>query len=142
MSKKILGALAIVSLCLVPVSCGGKQKTAEQSADSVVTKVAEPSAETVKIYSDSLPTVVDFYAVWCGPCKMIAPLVEELKGKYAGKVNFVKVDVDQEPGLAAQYGINAMPTFLFLAPGGEETGRIVGADRDALTAKVKEIAAE
>ena len=142
MRKKIIGALAIVSLCLVSASCGGKKEAVREDGDSAVTQVAETSSETTRIYSDSLPTVVDFYAVWCGPCKMIAPLVEDLKGEYADKVNFVKVDVDQEPGLAAQYGINAMPTFLFLAPGGEETGRIVGADRDALTAKVKEIAAE
>lgn len=142
MRKKIIGALAIVSLCLVSASCGGKKEAVREDGDSAVTQIAETSAETTRIYSDSLPTVVDFYAVWCGPCKMIAPLVEDLKGEYADKVNFVKVDVDQEPGLAAQYGINAMPTFLFLAPGGEETGRIVGADRDALTAKVKEIAAE
>lgn len=142
MRKKIIGALAIVSLCLVSASCGGKKEAVREDGDSAGTQVAETSSETTRIYSDSLPTVVDFYAVWCGPCKMIAPLVEDLKGEYADKVNFVKVDVDQEPGLAAQYGINAMPTFLFLAPGGEETGRIVGADRDALTAKVKEIAAE
>jgi thioredoxin 1 len=73
---------------------------------------------------------------------MIAPLVAEMEEEYAGKINFVSVDVDREPALAAKYGIQAMPTFLFLAPGGKETGRIVGADKEALTAKVKEMAGE
>lgn len=142
MKKKAIGVLAIVSLCLMSAACGGKKENGTGLGDSTVSRVSEAPAESGKIYSDSIPTVVDFYAVWCGPCRMIAPLVAEMEEEYAGKINFVSVDVDREPALAAKYGIQAMPTFLFLAPGGKETGRIVGADKEALTAKVKEMAGE
>ncbi|XP_075149309.1 thioredoxin 2 [Haematobia irritans] len=58
--------------------------------------------------------VVDFYATWCGPCKMIAPRLEELSKEYAGKVVFIKVDVDDCEDVAMEYGISSMPTFIFI----------------------------
>ncbi|KXJ77338.1 thioredoxin-2 [Aedes albopictus] len=58
--------------------------------------------------------VVDFFATWCGPCKVIAPKLEELQNKYAEKVLFVKVDVDECEDLAAKYEISSMPTFLYI----------------------------
>lgn len=61
--------------------------------------------------------VVDFYAVWCGPCKMLSPIFEELEGKYAGKVKFVKVDTDEAEALAVKYGISAIPTVLLFEDG-------------------------
>ena len=64
--------------------------------------------------SDSRPAVIDFYATWCGPCKMMAPVVESLAGKYAGKIDFYKVDIDRESELASVFGISSIPTFLFI----------------------------
>ncbi|XP_058119722.1 thioredoxin-2 [Anopheles ziemanni] len=61
-----------------------------------------------------LLVVVDFFAVWCGPCKAIAPKLEEFQNKYADKIVVVKVDVDECEDLAAQYNISSMPTFLFI----------------------------
>uniref|UniRef100_A0A182IJ03 Thioredoxin n=1 Tax=Anopheles atroparvus TaxID=41427 RepID=A0A182IJ03_ANOAO len=61
-----------------------------------------------------LLVVVDFYATWCGPCKAIAPKLEEFQNKYADKIVVVKVDVDECEDLAAQYNISSMPTFLFI----------------------------
>lgn len=61
--------------------------------------------------------VVDCYADWCPPCKMIAPFIEELAGEYAGKVTFVKVDVDSSPNVAMKYGVRSIPTLLFFKSG-------------------------
>lgn len=66
------------------------------------------------VFAGSRPAIIDFYATWCGPCKMMAPIVESFARKYAGKVDFYKVDIDQEPELASVFGIRSIPTFLFI----------------------------
>jgi thioredoxin len=71
------------------------------------------------------PVLVDFYAPWCGPCKMLAPLLEQLAGEYAGRLKFAKANVDDAPGLAARYGITGVPT-LMLFRNGEVADRVVG----------------
>ena len=91
------------------------------------------------VIRNGLPTVIDFYAEWCGPCKRIAPLFDELKEQCEGKANFVRVDVDEDADMAMKYRIEAMPTFVFLDADGNETGRIVGADADGLKASVAKI---
>ena len=63
------------------------------------------------------PTLVDFWAEWCGPCKMIAPLLDELADEYNGKVKIGKVNVDEHQGLAAQYNVTSIPTLLFIKNG-------------------------
>ncbi len=71
------------------------------------------------------PVLVDLWAAWCGPCRMLAPVVETLAGQYAGKLKVGKVNVDDHPQVAAQYGIMNIPTLL-LFKGGQEVDRIVG----------------
>lgn len=73
------------------------------------------------VFAGSRPAVIDFYTTWCGPCKMMAPMVESLAGKYAGKIDFYKVDIDQEPELASVFGIRSIPTFLFIPLKGNPT---------------------
>ena len=73
------------------------------------------------VFAGSRPAVIDFYTTWCGPCKMMAPMVESLAGKYAGKIDFYKVDIDQEPELASVFGIRSIPTFLFIPMKGNPT---------------------
>ena len=65
-------------------------------------------------YSGKLPAIIDFYADWCGPCKMIAPILEELSTKYEGKIDIYKVDTEQEPELSALFNIQSIPTLLFI----------------------------
>ena len=76
------------------------------------------------LQSDKL-MMVDFWATWCGPCKMLAPVIEDLGGKYNGKAVVAKVDVDQNQGLAARYGVMSIPTVVFFKDG-KEIGRKVG----------------
>lgn len=70
-------------------------------------------------YKGDKPAVIDFYATWCGPCKQTAPIVEELAGEYEGKIDFYKVDVDQQEELAALFGVQSIPTILFIPMQGQ-----------------------
>ena len=65
-------------------------------------------------YEGSMPAIVDFYAEWCGPCKALGPVLEELSGKYQGKMSVFKVDIDKEPELASVFGVQSVPTLLFI----------------------------
>ena len=73
------------------------------------------------VFQGTRPVIVDFYATWCHPCKMTAPIVEELAKDYAGKIDFYKVDIDKEQELAAAFGIQSIPTFLFIPVKGNPT---------------------
>ena len=88
-------------------------------------EITDATFEEEVVKSDT-PVVVDFWAEWCGPCKMIAPLVEELAGEYDGKVKFTKLDVDSNPQTPMQFGIRGIPTLLIFN-GGKPVGQVVGA---------------
>src|SRR5688572_18179015 len=66
------------------------------------------------LFKGSLPAIIDFYADWCGPCKMVAPLLEELSEEFNGKVNIYKLDTEKEAELSGLFGIQSIPTFLFI----------------------------
>lgn len=78
-----------------------------------------------EVEQSSLPTLTDFWAAWCGPCKMIAPIVEQLAQEYDGKMKVTKLDVDQNPTLATRFGVMSIPT-LILFKNGQPVERIVG----------------
>jgi len=70
-------------------------------------------------FNGELPCIIDFYADWCGPCKMVAPVLEEISKEYAGKINVYKVDTDKEQELAAVFGIRSIPSILFVPKDGK-----------------------
>jgi len=88
-------------------------------------KVDNSNFQTEVMESD-VPTVVDFWAEWCGPCKMIGPSLEELSEEMAGDVKITKLNIDENPDLAAQFGVRSIPTLLIFK-NGEPAGMQVGA---------------
>jgi thioredoxin 1 len=90
-----------------------------------VTSVTGENFEQVVIKSENL-VMVDFWATWCGPCKIVAPVVEELAKEYEGKVTFAKVNTDENSDLAGQYQIRGIPTLMFFK-GGKTVETVVGA---------------
>ena len=77
------------------------------------------------VIENEAPVLVDFWAPWCGPCRMVAPIVEELAEEYDGKVKFVKLNTDENPTVAGKYGIRSIPTLLVFK-GGQPVSQIVG----------------
>ena len=103
------------------------------SNDVVTLKDSTFDQEVLK--SDT-PVLVDFWAVWCGPCKAIAPVVDELATRYKGKLKVGKMDVDDQQAIAQQYGIRSIPTLLVFK-GGRVVDTIIGADKARLEESVK-----
>ena len=91
-----------------------------------------------KIINSERPIVVDFWAEWCMPCKMIAPVLDEIANDYSGKVDVGKINVDEDPELATELSVMNIPTLIFFK-GGKEAGRIVGVNtKEYIEKKIEE----
>jgi thioredoxin len=133
-SLLLTGALLLTSY-LVLTSCGvnsnkNDKKSDESSAGANTEKVSNTIHLTRAaflekvynfekspdkwVYAGDKPAIIDFYADWCGPCKQVAPIMEELANEYKGKIYIYKIDTDAEPQLAQEFGISAIPSILFV----------------------------
>jgi thioredoxin 1 len=92
---------------------------------SQATPVTDASFDTEVIESE-VPVLVDFWAPWCGPCRMVAPVVDEISKDYEGRVKVVKLNTDENPSVANKYGIRSIPT-LMIFKGGQKVDTVVGA---------------
>jgi thioredoxin 1 len=79
-----------------------------------------------EVLDSEVPVLVDFWAPWCGPCRMVAPVVDEISAQYEGQLKVVKVNTDENPNVASQYGIRSIPT-LMIFKGGQKVDMVVGA---------------
>lgn len=93
--------------------------TIQMTTQDFKEKVFNYDTEADWKYQGELPAIIDFYADWCGPCKMVAPVLEELSKEYEGKILIYKVNTDVEQELSAVFGIQSIPTLLFISVDGE-----------------------
>ncbi|HLW04516.1 MAG TPA: thioredoxin TrxA [Azoarcus sp.] len=87
-----------------------------------------------EVLQESLPVLVDYWAEWCGPCKMIAPILDDIVGSYAGKLKIVKVNIDDNPETPAKFGIRGIPTLMLFKGGNVEATKVGALSRSQLTA--------
>lgn len=119
-------------------SCNSSHKPAGQDTVEDYNLADENNYDGEK-FNDANPTVIDFNATWCAPCKMIAPIFEDLEKDYSDDINFLSIDIDEDGEMAEKYNISVVPTFVFLNSDGEEIDRITGADSEGLKNKVKSL---
>ena len=106
---------------------------------SIIVNATDENFKT-EVLESAMPVVVDFWATWCGPCRAVAPILEELSTEYLGKVKVVKVDTEAHPDIAMAYGITSIPTMHFFKDG-EVVKTLVGArPKAALQAQFDEVA--
>jgi thioredoxin len=121
--------LTLLTSCLFALSIEAQQTTQHNNNESHYAKYMTTADFQLKVfdykvdpttwkYKGTRPCVIDFYTTWCGPCKMLAPVIESLAKEYKGKVDFYKIDTEKEPELAALFGIRSIPTLLFIPTDG------------------------
>lgn len=102
-------------------------------------EINETNFET-EVLQSAQPVLVDFWADWCGPCKMLAPVLDEIAVEQTGRVKVAKVNIDHNPALAARFGIQSIPTLLYFADGEVRNQTIGVAGKKAITAKLEALA--
>ena len=100
--------------------------------ENFLNKVFDYEKNTEWKYEGDLPAVIDFWAPWCGPCKMVGPIIEELSEEYKGKVNFYKVNTDEEQELGAAFGIKSIPSLLFIPKEGQPKMAVGAVPKEAM----------
>ncbi len=90
-------------------------------------------------FEGKLPCIIDFYADWCGPCKMVAPILEELSKEYDGKINIYKVNTEEEQELAGAFGIRSIPSMLFCPADGQPQMAVGALPKDSLIQAIKDV---
>lgn len=139
--KTVIKYICMMLVSVGVISCSHKdsERSDQRSSQSETTqgdKIAshaqtrsweESERQSSLIPKNGRPSLLDFTATWCGPCRRMKPIFEELETTYDEEMNFVSIDIDSHPELADQYGVQAVPTFIFLDDHGREIKRIQGA---------------
>ena len=126
--KKIIAMAALIFSSILTYACtdGARQKQAEKqettqegnvivmNKDMFIKEIFDYEKSKEWKYKGDKPAIIDLYADWCGPCRMVAPILEELAGEYEGKIVVYKVNTEKEPDLAAAFGIRSIPSILFI----------------------------
>lgn len=100
---------------------------------SKLVNVTDSSFESEVLQSDN-PVLVDYWAEWCGPCKMIAPILDEISGEYDGKLKIAKLNIDENPETPPKYGIRGIPTLMLFKNGNVEATKVGALSKSQLTA--------
>ncbi|MDE5904689.1 thioredoxin domain-containing protein [Duncaniella sp.] len=119
MTFRHLTLSASLCLCLCLAACGNREKTSDsQTEDAAAAAPAKEAPLTAITPHETLPTIIDFNAVWCGPCQRFAPIFEEVSKEYQGKAIFLSVDVDRSSELARMFEVSSIPQLTVLMPDG------------------------
>lgn len=138
--KKILLSLSLLSFLLV--SSFGQQKNSNiihLNNDQFKKLVFNYEANKEWKYLGTKPAIIDFYADWCGPCRVMAPRLEEISKEYAGKIVVYKVDTYKEQLLSANLGIQSLPTLIFIPKDGKPQAAMGALPKDALVKAINEV---
>jgi len=108
------------------VIIGKKKETVLERRVFIMSQIVASSDFDTKVLGADKPVLVDFFATWCGPCKRLAPVIDELSSELAGKVDVYKLDIDQSPDIAARFKVSSVPTIM-LFEGGQMKAKTVGA---------------
>jgi thioredoxin 1 len=113
--------------------CAGCDQIQEKTMSEHIKNVSDVSFDA-DVLKSSQPVLVDYWAAWCGPCKMIAPMLEEVSAEYAGKVTIAKLNVDENPETAAKFGIRGIPTLMLFKDGQVAATKVGALSKSQLTA--------
>jgi thioredoxin len=150
MNKNILNKIILVIAVTASIITGGCSNKEVKSTESK-TKMEYLTAATFKEkvfnydkskewkYEGDKPCIIDFYADWCGPCKMVAPVLEDLSKEYDGKIQIYKVDTDKEQELASVFGIQSIPTILFVPVEGKPQASLGALPKQSFVKAIDEI---
>ena len=140
-----LGLLLILSNCQagnspkISANSNSSDKVIEMTDNIFKEKIFNYETNKTWKFEGTLPVIIDFYATWCGPCRVLSPLVEEVAKKYDGKILVYRVDTDKEPKLAQSMGIQSLPTLLFIPVKGQPRSTVGSIPRETLEKAVNEV---